>query len=191
MRYGSGKLPAPAAIDLQVRGAMLCRTLVTAISLIAAGCVVAAPGGGDAAPQPGEVAFELAGPGGAALVVPVQVNDAGPFPFILDTGATLTCVDETLAKDLGLEAAGGPIAIGGGIRGGLGPMRLVALRSVALGDATVRDLQGCAIDLAPMRKAGLDVRGLLGLNFLRSYRLTVDFPARTVRLERPAADNGD
>jgi predicted aspartyl protease len=135
------------------------------------------------------VQFDLAGPGGAALIVPVQVNGAGPFPFVLDTGATLTCVDETLVTELALPDANGPVAIGGGVRG-LGRMRLVTLESVALGEATVRDLQGCAIDLAPVRKVGIDVRGLLGLNFLKPYRLTVDFPGRVVRLERPVNASG-
>jgi|GEM_PF-3917599 len=37
----------------------------------------------------GEVEFALAGPGGAALLVPVFVNGEGPFDFVLDTGATL------------------------------------------------------------------------------------------------------
>jgi hypothetical protein len=132
------------------------------------------------------VQFDLSGPGGAALVVPVKVNDAGPFPFVLDTGATVTCVDETLVKELALPDAPGVIAFGGGIRS-FGRMRLVSLESVALGQASVRDLQGCAIDLGEMQKAGVDVRGLLGLNFLRSYKLTVDFPRRTVRVERPDA----
>ena len=154
-----------------------------AVSLFAAGCIAVAPQGGDAAPQPGEVRFELAGPGGAALVVPVSINGAGPFPFVLDTGATLTCIDETLVTELKLPDVRGAVAFGGGIRG-LGRMRLVVLESVALGGATVRDLQGCAVDLAPMRTAGLDVKGLLGLNFLKAYRLTVDFGTNIVRLEK-------
>ena len=159
--------------------------LASAVAL--AGCVISAPTGGDAAPQPGEVKFELAGPGGAALVVPVQVNDAGPFPFVLDTGATVTCLDESLITQLELKDTPGTVAFGGSIRG-LGRMRLVTLASVTLGEATVRNLQGCAVDLSPMQKAGLDVRGLLGLNFLKQYRLTVDFPARVVRVERPAKE---
>lgn len=151
--------------------------------ILSSGCMLAAPAGGDAAPQPGEVRFDLAGPGGAALIVPVHVNGAGPFPFVLDTGATLTCVDEALVRELKLPDVRGRIAIGGTVRG-LGQMRLVALDSVALGDATVAGLQGCAVDLAPMQKAGLDVKGLLGLNFLKAYRLTVDFGTSTVRLDR-------
>jgi hypothetical protein len=165
-------------------GVRAANTLAPVVALLCCACVAAAPTGGDAAPQPGEVAFDLVGPGGAALVVPVKVNDAGPFPFVLDTGATVTCLDEPLVKELSLPDAPGMVAIGGGLRG-FGSMRLVSLESVALGDASVRDLQGCAIDLGPMRKAGLEVRGLLGLNFLRSYTLTIDFSRRTVRVERP------
>jgi predicted aspartyl protease len=161
---------------------VLCRTALLFMTVTMAGCVIAAPTGGDAAPGPGEVQFELAGPGGAALVVPVRVNDAGPFPFVLDTGATVTCVDQVLVSELKLPTAQGMIGVGGSIAG-VGRMQLVSLDSVALGDAIVRNLQGCAVDLAPMRQAGLEVRGLVGLNFLKNYRLTVDFDARTVRLE--------
>ena len=160
------------------------RAILFIAVLLAGGCVAAVgPTAGDAAPQPGEVPFELVGPGGAALVVPVKINDAGPFPFVLDTGATVTCVDETLVKELSLPDAPGMVAVGGGLRG-FGRMRLVSLESVALGDASVRGLQGCAVDLGPMQKAGVEVRGLLGLNFLRTYILTVDFPRGTVRVER-------
>jgi len=133
-------------------------------------------------PAPGEVAFELAGPGEAVLVVQVSVNDQGPYPFVLDTGATLTCVDESLANELDLSEPPGTMAVGGGVRG-LGPMRVVSIDSVAVGEARATDLLGCAVDLSAMQKAGLDLRGLLGLNFLKAYRVTLDFDRRTARFE--------
>lgn len=136
--------------------------------------------------RPGEVQFKLAGPGGAALVVPVAVNDEGPFPFVLDTGATLTCVDQALADELKLQDAVGAVGYGGGIRG-MSAMRLVSIESVAFGSARVTELNGCVVDLQPMQKAGLDIRGLLGLNFLKAYRVTIDFEKQIVRLEPPAA----
>jgi hypothetical protein len=40
------------------------------------------------------------------LVVPVTVNGTGPYPFLLDTGATSSMLDEDLARDLALPAAG-------------------------------------------------------------------------------------
>jgi hypothetical protein len=162
-----------------------CRRLILILCIAPAGCVMAAPTGGDPAPDPGEVAFELVGPGGAALVVPVQINDRGPYPLVLDTGATVTCVDESLATELGLPDASGMVGVGGGIGGSLGQMRLLSVDSVAVGAAVVRDLQACTLDLSAMQQVGVEIRGLLGLNFLRNYRLTVDFADRTVRLDPP------
>lgn len=170
-----------------MHSASYCAVVLVAAAATTAGCVVAGPSRGDVEAEPGAVAFDLTGPGGAALTVPVTINGKGPYPFVLDTGATVTCVDESLVADLSLPDAGGPVAFGGTVTG-LGRMRLVSLESVTVGDATVRDLQGCAVDLAPMRQAGVEVQGLLGLNFLREYRLTVDFPSGMVRLEPPRAE---
>lgn len=136
------------------------------------------------APEPGEVQFELAGPGGAAVVVPVKVNQTGPYSFVLDTGATLTCVDEQLAKDLDLPQPAGTIRFGVGLRG-QGQMRLVSIKTLEVGNAKHRDLTGCALDLQSLRASGLEVKGLLGLNFLKSYRMTLDFTDRTLRLDLP------
>lgn len=129
--------------------------------------------------------FQLAGPGGAAFVVPVKVNGAGPYQFVLDTGATLTCVDESLAQKLGLPEPVGTVGFGGTVQG-LGRMRLLSIDSLQVGSATSTDLTGCAVDLSPMRSAGLDVHGLVGLNFLKSYRVTLDFSERTLRLDTTA-----
>ena len=119
-------------------------------------------------------------------MVQVGINGQGPFPFVLDTGATVTCVDERLAAELELPEAAGTIAVGAGI-GGAGTMRLVRLESVEVGDAAARGLHGCVLNLEAMNKAGLDIRGLLGLNFLKSYLVTIDFERSTVRLQPPGA----
>ena len=132
----------------------------------------------------GETTFELAGPGGAALVVAVHLNGQGPFSFVLDTGATLTCVDQILADSLELPESAGRIGIGAGIRGS-GRMRLVSVDSLRLGVTSAYDLTACAIDLSRLETAGLDVNGLLGLNFLKAFRVTLDFAAGTLRLEEP------
>ena len=130
----------------------------------------------------GVTSFELAGPGGAALVVPVHLNGEGPYSFVLDTGATLTCVDQVLADSLELPERAGRFGIGSGIRGS-GRMRLVSLDSLRLGDTSAYDLTACAIDLSELATAGLDVNGLVGLNFLKAFRVTLDFGAGTLHLE--------
>jgi predicted aspartyl protease len=161
----------------------LSSTVVVAV-LSATACQVALDPASTAVAEPGEVSFELAGPGGAALVVPVRVNGSGPYSFVLDTGATLTCVDEQLANELKLKAPVGRIGFGAGV-GGAGQMRLVAIETLQVGDAKVADVTGCALDLQAIKGAGLKVRGLLGLNFLREYRVTIDFADRRLRLEPP------
>ena len=131
------------------------------------------------------VPIRLAGPGGAALLVPVRINGQGPYDFVLDTGATLTCVDGSLADSLGLPEARGQVGIGAGIQGGAGSMRLVQIDSLSIGDARAKGLTGCALDLAQIRSMGIETRGLVGLNFLTSFRVTLDFSADRLILTQP------
>ena len=132
----------------------------------------------------GEVAFELAGPGGAALVVPVFINGQGPFDFVLDTGATFTCVDDALAERLGLREQTGRVAIGAGI-GGAGRVRLVGIDSIRIGAASAERLTACVLDLQALQQIGSGVHGLVGLNFLKSFRVTLDFQRNVVGLHAP------
>jgi len=132
----------------------------------------------------GEIAFRFAGMGGAALVVPVHINGKGPFDLVLDTGATLTCFDETLAKELSLPPRRGAIGMGAGV-GATGRIRLVRADSLRLGGTTVRDLTTCVLDLANLTAFTPGVRGLLGLNVLRNYRVTLDFQRNVLTLAAP------
>lgn len=130
----------------------------------------------------GEIPFRLAGPNGAALIVDVHLNGQGPFPVVLDTGATLTCIDQELAERLDLEEVRGP-ALGRSI-GGTGRVRIVRIDSIRVGGTSVHDLLGCALQLdALQRVPGLEAEGLLGLNFLKSFRVTLDFERRVLRLD--------
>ena len=155
---------------------------------VAAGCV-AETGEPERAEVSGEsaetgeagVPIRLAGPGGAALLVPVRVNGEGPFEFVLDTGATLTCVDRSLADSLGLPEARGMAGTGMGVQGA-GAMRLVEIDSLSVGDARAEELTGCSLDLEQFRAMGLEAHGLLGLNFLTSFLVTLDFEADRLTL---------
>ena len=131
----------------------------------------------------GEVAWDWAGPNEAALVVPVHVNGSGPYSFVLDTGATLTCVSEALATELSLPSSTGQVGFGVGV-GGSGRMRLVRLDSIRLGAARAEDLPACALDLTAAEKAGIEFSGLLGLNFLRSFRVVLDFERGVILLHQ-------
>ena len=165
----------------------LVRSSAVVLALLAlASCDVGAPARVQAPADSasGEIAFDLAGPGGAALVVPVYINGQGPFDFVLDTGATFTCVDQALATRLALRERRGQIAVGAGV-GGAGRVRLVSMDSLRVGGAVATGLTACVIDLQPLRSIGSGAQGLVGLNFLKSFRVTLDFQRNVVALQAP------
>src|ERR1700690_4380548 len=49
------------------------------------------------------------------IVVPVSINHAGPFDFMVDTGAQVTRVDPVLAADLHLKPQGTAGVVGVGV----------------------------------------------------------------------------
>ena len=134
----------------------------------------------------GEVAFRIAGPGGSALAVPAFINGRGPFELILDTGATFTCLDTALVRQLALPERPGVFGAAVGISG-TGRVKFVEVDSLRVGAASARQMTACSMDLSALHGLGTDVHGLLGLNFLRSFRVTLDFQRDVVSLTRPSA----
>ncbi|MDQ4123027.1 MAG: retroviral-like aspartic protease family protein [Acidobacteriota bacterium] len=161
--------------------------LISLACLVFAACTVPVPSGftEPAAASGGEVGFDLAGPGGAAIVVPVQINNEGPFNFVVDTGATLTCVDQEIAKRLNLPEQRGVAGIGASIKS-QGNMQLLKVDSLQVGTAKATNMTACTVDLQHIRAIGLEAQGLLGLNFLKSYRVTIDFQSKVLQLQSPA-----
>ena len=165
------------------------RLAAAVVPLIVLGCTgIGAPKSVTMPPDSaaGEVAFHLAGPNGTAIIVPAVLNGHDSVSLILDTGATLTCLDDSVARDMKLPERIG--AVGSGVVvGGTGRIRLVKLDSIKVGGASARDLTACAIDLSNVRQISPKVRGLLGLNFLRNFRVTLDFERNVVRLQPPTS----
>jgi predicted aspartyl protease len=156
------------------------RLLIFALLLSA--CELAAPARTTAPTDSaaGEVAFKLVGPNEAALVVPVSINGREPVDFVLDTGATLTCIDVSLSRVLGLpeESPMGGVGIGAMT---VGRIETVSMDSLRVGNAVAYDITACRLDLEPLRKA-FGAQGLLGLNFLKSFDMALDFERRVLRL---------
>jgi predicted aspartyl protease len=148
------------------------------------GCSELRPVGEATAPADsaaGEVPFRLAGPGGAAIVVAVAVDGREPVDLILDTGATFTCVDDSLARAWALPEQRLRVGVAVGI-GAAGRVTLHRVDSLRVGAAVARRVTVCSMDLAALRAVGGNVHGLLGLNVLRQYRVTLDFGRGVLRL---------
>lgn len=129
-----------------------------------------------------EIAFQPAHAENPLVVVPVFVNEKGPYDFVLDTGASSTVVSLELATEFGLAMEKIPQLTGGG--GSVNASR-VQLNSLAVGAARQENLPAAASDFLTQLNAALGskLHGIVGYNFLRHYRVTLDYPRRALSLE--------
>ena len=112
------------------------------------------------------------------VVVPVSINGAGPFNFLLDTGATNSDIDRGLAEQLSLPGVGEHEVTG--IQGKM-CLSIVHAQSISVAGRTVRDL-----NLNVLSKTnGLPskVSGILGEDFLGHFDLLIDNRHHVVQLQ--------
>jgi hypothetical protein len=118
----------------------------------------------------------------ARLTVPVTINGAGPFQFVVDTGADRSVLTPGLVERLDLPA--GPMVIVHGVSGSIScpTARVAALRT---GDA--RQLDG-VLPILPYDRVGAD--GLLGVDILEGRNVVMDFGKKQleVRRSRPVSE---
>jgi hypothetical protein len=134
--------------------------------------------------RPAVVAFATGDAGKPLLLVPVSVGEAGPFRFVLDTGASLTMISPGLAAQLALDGGSDADGVGAG-----GSMRVSihTVGRISVSTATVENLDVAVGDLSPIeRAAGTRFDGILGYNFLSRFAITIDYGSETVTL-RPLA----
>jgi predicted aspartyl protease len=130
-----------------------------------------------------EIAFRLS-PRASAMLVSAYVNGKGPVDLILDTGATLTCLDDSLTHELNLPRRVGAVGVGAGV-GMAGPVRLLKVDSLRVGAAAASNITVCSLDLRVLQQVSPGARGLLGLNFLKEFRVNIDFKRRVLQLTAP------
>jgi hypothetical protein len=109
---------------------------------------------------------------GALLVIPVRINQSGPFEFIVDTGSQLNVIDPALAALLNLKRQGtvGLVATAAYSSASVG--RLDSLEA-----ASHLVLKPLAViqDLGPIQAADPRIRGVLGENFLAHFDVLIDY----------------
>lgn len=113
------------------------------------------------------------------MVAPMLVNGAGPFRFIVDTGANRSAISEVLAGRLGLGPTGmGDVHSVGGVMSA----PLTHVSSLRYGEV---DLQAGATPIVEgAMLAGED--GLLGVDGMSGRRLLIDFENRCVEIASAA-----
>jgi Aspartyl protease len=105
------------------------------------------------------------------IVVPVQINQSGPYDFVVDTGAQVTTIDGSLASDLRLKPQGTT-----GVDGVATSTRTAYayLDRLEAGTHSVANSLVVIQDLAQLRTADPRIRGILGENFLAHFDLLID-----------------
>jgi predicted aspartyl protease len=109
------------------------------------------------------------------IAVDVFVNEKGPFRFVLDTGASLTMAAPALVRRAGIRMDKLQNAHALGIEGPL-PVKLGHISSLRIGGVSLSDLSVGVSSLRPLNQGTrLNIQGILGFNFLRHFRITIDY----------------
>ncbi len=126
------------------------------------------------------------GKDGRFLLVTVHWDDE-PLIFILDTGAQMTCFDSSLKTRLGDPVRRVSLQTSAGLL----DTEVFACPDATVGGLTLDDVETVlCTDLQPIRYAvGEDIRGILGVDFLRRFIVTIDFDRGRVYLSEPSTSD--
>lgn len=130
---------------------------------------------------------------GGMPTVEVMVNGQGPFVFGIDTGAQGgSRIDTSLVEKLALKASGEVQATDGS---GRNPQmaQLFKLASVTIGNLKFSDVTAGSRNFKNSPRP-LKIDGILGLSVFSEYLVTLDFPAKLLRVEKgelPKADGAE
>lgn len=128
-----------------------------------------------AIPELAEASGPVARGSGGRMVAPMMVNGAGPFRFIVDTGANRSAISSALAQRLALSPVGtGEVNTVSGVFNA--PMTSVSTLNyggLELASSTVPIVEGAVLG---------GEEGLLGVDGMRGRRLRVDFENRCIEI---------
>jgi hypothetical protein len=120
----------------------------------------------------------------ALIVIPVKVNQAGPFDFMVDTGSQITVIDPLLAAELDLKRQGtvGLVSVASYTHASITVLdRLEAVSHVVEKPLVVVQ------DLGQIQAADSRIRGVLGENFLAHFDLLIDYGGKLLCLDETSA----
>jgi len=114
----------------------------------------------------------------------VNINDTAKVKFIFDTGASYTTISTGLAGKLGISTANAPKVK---IMTGSGYIEApkIIIKKIEINGLAAYNVETLITDL-PMHISGTagDLAGLLGLSFMKDFKVTVDRPNNQVILEK-------
>jgi hypothetical protein len=116
----------------------------------------------------------------ALIVIPVRINQAGPFDFMVDTGSQVTIIDPSLASQLDLKQEGrvGLVSVAS-----LAQASVTVLDRLEAGSKVVDKPFAIVHDLGQIRAADPRIRGVLGQSFLAHFDVFVDYGHKLLCLD--------
>ncbi|NQX95209.1 MAG: aspartyl protease family protein, partial [Erythrobacter sp.] len=109
------------------------------------------------------------------LTLPVLVDGAGPYNFMIDTGSQATVVTHEINTSLGLNPSGKATLVG---MASTRDVNLVEVDSLKFGTHEVFDL------IAPvLEKNNVGADGIIGLDSLQDLRVLIDFREESIAVE--------
>ena len=105
------------------------------------------------------------------FIVAVSINHSGPYDFLLDSGTQITMIDPALATELHLDTQSGAKFVGAG---SLQSASVAQLDLVETGSHAVAKQTVLVYDLKGLHSADLQVRGILGEDFLEHFDMLID-----------------
>ena len=117
----------------------------------------------------------------ALIVIPVKINQSGPFDFIVDTGSQVTVIDPPLAAELDLKP-----------QGRVGLVSVASYAQASLTELDTLEAASHVIEKSPAIVQGLGqiqaadprIRGVLGESFLSHFDLLIDYGRRLFCLDK-------
>jgi len=157
---------------------------------IVTGCV---PAQSDYAPsksisaEKGSIPFKLSK---EQMVVEATVNQRVKVDFLVDTGADLTMITTSSAKELGIILHSKLPTISLQTVSDVIHVPLVVLDSVEVGGMEVKDVTAAVYDAKGFDPFLPGPRGLLGRNFLRHFHVQIDLKEGFLRLDKRCLVSG-
>lgn len=107
-----------------------------------------------------------------AIAVPVFIEGAGPYRFLVDTGSTHTAVRDTFAASIGAVPVARTVLT---TSTGQADALVVRLTHVTLGSAAVDELFATSLTAAASGVLGDGIAGVIGQDFLARFDYTLDY----------------
>jgi predicted aspartyl protease len=127
-------------------------------------------------PKGGAVVFDYVA--STLVVVPVMINDHGPYKFLLDTGTTKTVLSAAVADSLKIPSSRSEILLSAG---GNRPVSIRAVRTLEVGATRLENVEIAVANWGLMKQLGVD--GILGGDYLRRFKVSINYDNRTVEIE--------